>query len=109
MATLTTEDAQVLRSLVDRMASVEQWLNEVEGTTSARERAIHRTNESANAVVSGLRLEFDRLQAQVASLAEQLTELHAAVEALEAGRGGPAGNAFFDPRFFERPGKFDAA
>ena len=51
--------------------------------------------------------EFDRLQAQATSLADPQTELQTAVEALQAGRGGPAGNALLDPRFLEKPGKFD--
>ena len=75
MTTLTSEDAQVLRSLVERMGALEHRLNDVEATTSATERQIHRTIESANALVSALRLEFDRLQAQVTNLASQLTEL----------------------------------
>ena len=109
MATLTTEDAQVLRALVERMSAVEARLNDVEGATAASERAIATTNASANALVSALRLEFDRLQAQVASLADQLTELQTAVEALQAGRGGPAGNAPLDPRSLKQPGKLDGA
>ena len=107
MAALTPEDAQVLRALGDRMSAVEARLNDVEGATAASERAIATTNASANALVSALRLEFDRLQAQVTSLADQLSELQTAVEALRDGRGGPAGNALLDPRFLEKPGKFD--
>ena len=97
MAALTPEDAQVLRALVDRMSAVEARLNDVEGATAASERAIATTNASANALVSALRLEFDRLQAQVTSLADQLSELQTAVEALRDGRGGPAGHALLDP------------
>ena len=78
MAALTPEDAQVLRALVDRMSAVEARLNDVEGATAASERAIASTNASANALVNALRLEFDRLQAQVTSLADQLSELQTA-------------------------------
>ena len=42
-------------------------------------------------------------------MADQLQELQTAVEALQEGRGGPAGNHLLDPRFLEKPGKFDGA
>ena len=89
---ITEEDVQFLRQMGERITSVETSVSNIQ--------------REAQGLVAALRAEFGELKGRLTTLELELEEPREAVEALQAGRGGPAGSALLDPRLMDRPGRF---